>query len=84
VGEVVLSVKPHDGRSYGARDIWLLQLNQSGVYSTLRTAIISGDLGQNGPTHVGAIGDGVNDPSDPRHVSGLDLINDMVVASVAQ
>jgi hypothetical protein len=50
IGNVEVMVRPHQGRLYGASDVNLLQLNQTGVTGTVLEMLISGNLGQDGPT----------------------------------
>jgi hypothetical protein len=50
IGNVELMVCPHEGLLYGATNVRLLQLNQTGVTGSVLDLLISGDLGADGPT----------------------------------
>jgi hypothetical protein len=74
IGDVEIMVRAHEGRPSGAYEVWLLQLDQAGVNSSVNEFNISGYLGKNGVTRVDQIaGD----------FSAKDLANDAYIETLA-
>jgi hypothetical protein len=55
IGSVEIMVRGHDDRSYGARDVYKLQFNQTGVSATIREFAVSRELGIDDDTYAASI-----------------------------
>lgn len=56
IGTVEVTVRPHEGRPYGAGDLGLLQIDQEGVTGRIVELNIGRDLGADGPTRADSAG----------------------------
>ena len=65
IGTVEVMISPHEGRPYGASDVWLLQLNQTGVTGRVVEMKISGNYGD--PTSGGPL---VADSAGSLYIGG--------------